>query len=161
MVRCGGGSRRSLPYLPWRAPRLEPAERGRARRRNRTPRPGAGSPRPGCGLWPRGGPAASRGALGCAGRRLRRRPRPDRVGACRPRLQIRDSPSGRPFGLVICIASSHAVGGFPDALGALRDLTALGGEELLGEVYWRNPPSEGYLEALGGASADDCPTTPA
>ena len=75
-------------------------------------------------------------------------------------LQVRDSPPGGPFDLVICIASSHAVGGFPDALGALRDRTAPGGEMLLGEGYWRNPPSEGYLEALGGASADELPDYP-
>jgi SAM-dependent methyltransferase len=72
-------------------------------------------------------------------------------------LQVRDSPPTGPFELVICIASSHALGGFPEALGALRDLTAPGGQVLLGEGYWRRPPSGEYLEALGGASANELP----
>jgi SAM-dependent methyltransferase len=70
-------------------------------------------------------------------------------------LQVRDSPPPGPFELVICIASSHAIGGFPDALGALRDLTAPGGQVLLGEGFWRRPPSDEYLVALGDASADE------
>jgi SAM-dependent methyltransferase len=70
-------------------------------------------------------------------------------------LQVRDSPPGGSFELVICIASSHALGGFPDALAALHELTEPGGQVLLGEGYWRQPPSEAYLDALGGASADE------
>jgi SAM-dependent methyltransferase len=70
-------------------------------------------------------------------------------------LQVRDSPPPGPFDLVICIASSHAIGGFPDALGALRDLTAPNGQVLLGEGYWRRPPDDAYLGALGAASADE------
>lgn len=76
-------------------------------------------------------------------------------------LLVRDSPPAGPFDLVICVASSHALGGFPAALGALRDLTAPGGQVLLGEGYWRSPPSAEYLEALGGASADELPDYPA
>ena len=30
-----------------------------------------------------------------------------------------------------------------------------GGQVLLGEGYWRRPPSEEYLDALGGATADE------
>ena len=75
-------------------------------------------------------------------------------------LQVRDSPPPGPFDLAICIASSHALGGFPDALGALRELTAPGGQVLLGEGYWQRPPSSEYLEALGGASADELPDYP-
>jgi SAM-dependent methyltransferase len=70
-------------------------------------------------------------------------------------LEVRDSPPPGPFDLVICIASSHALGGFPDALGALNELTQPGGQVLLGEGYWRRPPGRAYLEALGGASADE------
>ena len=73
-------------------------------------------------------------------------------------LEVRDSPPPGPFDLVICIASSHALGGFPDALDALHDLSAPGGEVLLGEGYWRRPPSDEYLEALGAASADELPS---
>ena len=70
-------------------------------------------------------------------------------------LQVRDSPPSGPFDVVLCIAASHALGGFPDALGALRELVRPGGELLLGEGYWRRPPSAEYLDALGGASADE------
>ena len=41
--------------------------------------------------------------------------------------------------------------------GALRELVRPGGEVLLGEGYWRRPPSAEYLDALGGASADELP----
>jgi SAM-dependent methyltransferase len=75
-------------------------------------------------------------------------------------LQVSDSPPPGPFDLVMCIASSHALGGFPEALGALRELTAPGGQVLLGEGYWRRPPSREYLQALGAASADELPNYP-
>ena len=72
-------------------------------------------------------------------------------------LELRDTPPDGPFDLVVCIASSHALGGFPDALARLRELTAPGGQVLLGEGYWRRAPSDDYLDALGGASADELP----
>ncbi len=75
-------------------------------------------------------------------------------------LRVSDSPPDGRFGLVLCIASSHALGGFPDALGALYELTEPGGQVLLGEGYWRRPPSEEYLRALGAASSDELPDYP-
>jgi SAM-dependent methyltransferase len=72
-------------------------------------------------------------------------------------LLVRDTPPPGPFDVVLCIAASHALGGFPDALGALRELVRPGGEVLLGEGYWCQPPSAEYLDALGGASADELP----
>jgi SAM-dependent methyltransferase len=72
-------------------------------------------------------------------------------------LHVRDSPPPGPFDVVVCIAASHALGGFPDALNALGGLVRPGGEVLLGEGYWRRPPSAEYLDALGGASADELP----
>jgi SAM-dependent methyltransferase len=72
-------------------------------------------------------------------------------------LQVRDSPPPGPFDVVLCIAASHALGGFPNALGALAELVRPGGEVLLGEGYWRRPPSVEYLDALGGASEDELP----
>src|SRR4051812_45580749 len=72
-------------------------------------------------------------------------------------LQVRDSPPPGPFDVVLCIAASHALGEFPDALSALRELVRPGGEVLLGEGYWGQPPSAEYLDALGGASADELP----
>jgi SAM-dependent methyltransferase len=82
---------------------------------------------------------------------------PELVAAAPAGLDVRvaESPPDGPFDLVICIASSHAVGGFPDALAALRDLLAPGGQLLLGEGYWLRPPSDAYLDALGGATADE------
>ena len=56
---------------------------------------------------------------------------------------------------MICIASSHALGGFPDALSALHDLVEPGGQLLLGEGYWRQRPGAAYLDALGGATEDE------
>jgi SAM-dependent methyltransferase len=75
-------------------------------------------------------------------------------------LQVRDSPPPGPFDVVLCIAASHALGDFPDALGVLSELVQPGGEVLLGEGYWRQAPSTDYLEALGGASADELPDYP-
>lgn len=75
-------------------------------------------------------------------------------------FEVRDSPPDGRFDLAICIASSHALGGFPDALDALRELTEPSGQVLLGEGYWRRSPSTEYLEALGGASADELPDYP-
>jgi SAM-dependent methyltransferase len=72
-------------------------------------------------------------------------------------LELRDEPPPGAFELVICVASSHALGGFPDALHKLRELTVPGGRLLLGEGYWRRAPSDEYLDALGGAGADELP----
>lgn len=61
------------------------------------------------------------------------------------------------FDLVVNVAASHAHGGFPVALGELRGLARVGGQVLLGEGYWAAPPSAEFLEALGGATADELP----
>lgn len=62
------------------------------------------------------------------------------------------------YDLVINVASSHAHGGFPEALGALAALARPGGGRvLLGEGFWRRPPSPAFLDALGGATADELP----
>jgi SAM-dependent methyltransferase len=71
----------------------------------------------------------------------------------------RDAPL-RPgsFDLVINVAASHAHGGFPDALHALAALARPhGGLVLLGEGFWAVEPSPQFLEALGGATADELP----
>jgi len=65
--------------------------------------------------------------------------------------------SERGFDLAVCVASTHSLGGFPAALPALHELVRPGGQVLLGEGYWRSEPSAEYLEALGGASADELP----
>jgi SAM-dependent methyltransferase len=70
-------------------------------------------------------------------------------------LRVAEQPPAGRWDLVVCIASSHAVGGFPQALGRLAELGDL---VLLGEGYWRREPSPEYLEALGGASRDELPS---
>ncbi len=82
---------------------------------------------------------------------------PALVDAAPPGLGVRvgDSPPDATFDLVVCVAASHALGGFPDALTALHQLAEPGGQVLLGEGYWRRPPSDAYLESLGGASASE------
>ena len=69
-------------------------------------------------------------------------------------LNVAEEPPPGPFDLVVCIASSHALGSFPVALERLREL---GGQVLLGEGYWRREPSAEYLEARGGATSGELP----
>jgi SAM-dependent methyltransferase len=69
-------------------------------------------------------------------------------------LMVSEEPPPGPFDLVVCVASSHALGGFPTALARLREL---GGQVLLGEGYWLREPSPEFLEALGGATRDELP----
>jgi SAM-dependent methyltransferase len=62
------------------------------------------------------------------------------------------------FDLVVNVASSHAHGGFPDALAQLAALARPdGGLVLLGEGFWTRPPSPAFLAALGGATAEELP----
>jgi SAM-dependent methyltransferase len=68
------------------------------------------------------------------------------------RLEVSEEPPPGRFDLVVCVASSHALGGFPAALPRLGELADV---VLLGEGYWRREPSPEYLEALGGASSDE------
>jgi SAM-dependent methyltransferase len=72
-------------------------------------------------------------------------------------LLVADEPPPGPFDLVVCIASSHALGGFPDALSRLHELVRPGGQVLLGEGYWKAKPTPEYLDALGGATEDELP----
>ncbi len=62
------------------------------------------------------------------------------------------------FDAVINVAASHAHGGYPGALVALRGLVREGGAVLLGEGFWEKPPSVAFLEALGGATEDELGT---
>ena len=63
------------------------------------------------------------------------------------------------YDLVCCLASSHAIGSWDASLRALAALARPdGGLGLVGEGFWRREPSAGYLERLGGASADELPS---
>ena len=62
------------------------------------------------------------------------------------------------YDLVCCLAASHAIGGWQPALQGLVALARRGGGlAVFAEGFWRRPPSEGYLERLGGASAEELP----
>jgi SAM-dependent methyltransferase len=78
------------------------------------------------------------------------RRRADRSAA---RFEVGDAAAiqGR-FDAVINVGSSHAHGGFPKALTALRDLAPVA---LYGEGFWQRPPSDAFLAALGGATVDE------
>jgi SAM-dependent methyltransferase len=69
------------------------------------------------------------------------------------RFEVRDAATveGR-FDAVINVGASHAHGGFPAALRALR---ALGRAALYGEGFWQRLPSDEFLAALGGATVDE------
>jgi SAM-dependent methyltransferase len=75
------------------------------------------------------------------------------------RFEVRDAGevSGR-HDAVLNVGSSHVHGGYPAALGALRALVADGGAVVFGEGYWREPPSDELLAALGGATEDELDT---
>jgi SAM-dependent methyltransferase len=71
------------------------------------------------------------------------------------RFEVGDAATveGR-FDAVINVGSSHAHGGFPHALDALRGLAPV---VLYGEGFWQRAPSAAFLAALGGATADELP----
>jgi SAM-dependent methyltransferase len=68
---------------------------------------------------------------------------------------LADAPLDPPFEAVVCVASSHAIGGWDEAL---REYARLGDQALVGEGFWRREPSDSYLQALGGATVDELPT---
>jgi SAM-dependent methyltransferase len=72
------------------------------------------------------------------------------------RFEVRDAAevTGR-HDAVLNVGSSHVHGGYPGALRVLRGLVADGGTVVLGEGYWREPPSSAFLAALGGATEDE------
>jgi cyclopropane fatty-acyl-phospholipid synthase-like methyltransferase len=74
------------------------------------------------------------------------------------RFELRDAGEveGR-HDAVLNVGSSHVHGGYPAALGALRRLVADGGAVVFGEGHWVREPSAAFLDALGGASADELP----
>ncbi len=77
----------------------------------------------------------------------------DRANGLPVRFEVRDATTVEgSFDAVINVGSSHAHGGFPAALKALR---ALGRVALYGEGFWQRPPSEEFLTALGGATVDE------
>jgi SAM-dependent methyltransferase len=81
-----------------------------------------------------------------------------RAGGLPARFEIADATSVvGPFDAVINVASSHVHGGFPAALGALRDLAPV---ILYGEGFWCRTPGADFLAALGGATEDELAALP-
>jgi SAM-dependent methyltransferase len=62
--------------------------------------------------------------------------------------------SGQPESFDLTATVGASVGGYAATLQRLRDVTRPGGLVLLGEGYWRRPPSPEYLDALS-ATADE------
>jgi cyclopropane fatty-acyl-phospholipid synthase-like methyltransferase len=58
------------------------------------------------------------------------------------------------FDLIACIGSTHAAGGYRGVLKTARRLLRAGGMLLVGEGYWKRPPSAEYLAFLQ-ATADE------
>ncbi|KIF05481.1 SAM-dependent methyltransferase [Streptomyces sp. RSD-27] len=61
------------------------------------------------------------------------------------------------FDLVLCIGSTHALGGLLPTLEAARDHLAPGGRVLIGDGIWEREPSPEAVEVLGDFA--DLPTT--
>lgn len=59
------------------------------------------------------------------------------------------------YDLGICIGSTHALGGLESTLHTLKRVVKDNGYILIGEGYWKQPPSPEYLEALGGADESE------
>ena len=69
------------------------------------------------------------------------------------RLEVRDAATiNARFDAVINVGSSHALGGFPAVLEALRALAPVA---LYGDGFWQRPPSDDFLAALGGATVNE------
>ena len=69
------------------------------------------------------------------------------------RFEVRAAATlDRRFDVVINVGASHALGGFPSALGALKALAPVA---LYGEGFWQRPPSADFLAGLGGARVDE------
>lgn len=58
------------------------------------------------------------------------------------------------FAAAACVGASHAFGEFSATLDALTDRVDPGGWLIIGEGYWKQPPSREYLEALGGSESE-------
>ncbi|HEY2354626.1 MAG TPA: methyltransferase domain-containing protein [Gaiellaceae bacterium] len=76
-----------------------------------------------------------------------------RTGIVPARFEVRDASTvAGPFDAVLNIGASHAHGGFPAALTALRRLAPV---VVYGEGFWQRRPSDDFLAALGGARVDE------
>lgn len=93
-----------------------------------------------------------RSALLCEGARERAK---TRAPGGRLRIHQEDAaafaatlPPGA-YDMTICTGSTHALGGLDATAARLAALTRAGGLVLVGEGYWRTPPSDAYLRESG------------
>ncbi|MFB7899382.1 SAM-dependent methyltransferase [Streptomyces xiamenensis] len=64
-------------------------------------------------------------------------------------LSAADYHAPEPFDVVLCVGSTHALGGLLPTLDALRAYLAPGGRVLIGDGFWEREPTPAVLEALG------------
>ena len=75
------------------------------------------------------------------------------VGDLDARFEVGDAAVVKgPFDAVISVGASHVYGHFRAALAAFKSLAPV---ILYGEGYWAKPPSQAFLDALGGATLDE------
>ncbi|MEQ5838637.1 class I SAM-dependent methyltransferase [Paraburkholderia acidicola] len=67
-----------------------------------------------------------------------------------PLLEHSPPPPG--YAAIICIGSVHAFGSFDECLRVSRDWLNPGGRLLIADGYWKQPPSQAYLDVLGGTA---------
>lgn len=53
------------------------------------------------------------------------------------------------YALALVVGASHIFGGLDGSLARVAPLLAAGGHALIGQVYWKKPPSESFLRLLG------------
>ncbi len=86
----------------------------------------------------------------------------DRGFGDRVTWELADAATWNPtvtYDAVLSVGASHALGGLPQTLRALRDLTAPAGHALLGDGFWEVPPSTAAQDALG-MTGNDMPDLP-
>lgn len=75
-------------------------------------------------------------------------------------LQLHEQPAveyaaaPESYDLALCIGATHVFGGYAQTLQALARLVRPGGHVLLGEMYWRRPPTPELLAAMGAREED-------
>ena len=62
------------------------------------------------------------------------------------------SYQGEPADTVLCIGASHAFGGLAPTLDGVRHHLRPGGQVLLGEAIWDQPPTDAAREVLGATT---------
>ena len=83
-----------------------------------------------------------------------------RAAARAPDAELEFRTEGWPdgtFAAACCLGSSHALGGLAPALERLAAWIEPDGAVLLADGFWQRPPDPAFLEALGGATADELP----